>query len=239
MEKFIKVPHSHENSKLEPKDLLVYVNIKRHDNPEQHCYPSIDLIAKESHLANKTVQRCIKNLVENGYLLVEKKGKHNFYYFTDKKVNFEPFSEKFLDSKKMSSLLKSFFIAGQQYLWKDNPEYWKTTYSNRELANKINMPHSSVDKCFKELSNMNALTTIKTDIIDQKSGQSKIEKIIPYKDLGLMIIQKIKEVDDRSLQNSEDIKSLKEENESLKKDVAMLYRKINELEKKTNVELTL
>lgn len=239
MEKFVKLPHPAPNTQLKPIDLLVYVNIRRHDNPEHKCFPSIDLLSKECCLANKTVRNCIKNLEANGYITVEKKGRSNFYYFTDKQINFEPFSEKFLDNTTMSNLLKSFLIAAQQYFFKDNPEFWKMTYSQRELSDKINMSQTSVHKSFKELEYMNALTTVKTDVYDPEIGCNRTEKLIPYKNLGLMIIQKIQEVDERSIQNSEDIESLKEENESLKKDVEILYKKINELENKSKTTLSL
>jgi hypothetical protein len=101
------------------------------------------------------------------------------------------------------------------------------------------MSHQSIHRSFKELEYMNALTTVKTDVYDPEIGCNRTEKLIPYKNLGLMIIQKIQEVDERSIQNSEDIESLKEENESLKKDVEILYKKINELENKSKTILSL
>lgn len=231
MEKFVKVPHSEENLEITPQDLLVYVNIRRFDNPEHACFPSLQKIADSCDLSDKTVQKCIKNLVNHGYITIEKKGRSNFYYFTDKQVNFEPFTEEFLDKKTISVLLKSFLIATQQHLIKDG-DFWKTTYSQHEIAEKINMPQPSVNKCYKELEKANNLITVKTDAKDPQTGLYKVEKIISPKDLGLIVLHKIKEIGEQTNDNTREI-------ETMKRDMEMLKKKILELESKQNKDLYL
>lgn len=224
MDKFIKLPHGEENTEVTPQDLLVYVNIKRFDNPEHACFPSIKVISELSELSDKTVQKCIRNLVNHGYITIVRKGRSNFYYFTDKQVNFEPFTEEFLDRKSISVLLKSFLIATQQHLIKEG-DFWKTNYSQREIAEKINMPQPSVNKCYKELEAMNNLVTVKTNERDPETGLRRYEKMISPKDLGLIVLNKIKEIGEQTEDNTKEI-------EAMKRDMEMMKQRIIELESK-------
>ncbi len=80
------------NEKLKPKDLLVYVTIKKYMNSETlSCFPSLSTIVEKSGVSKPTVLNAIKNLEKHGYLKVTRNGRSNLYTFSKHK-NFEPYS---------------------------------------------------------------------------------------------------------------------------------------------------
>ena len=77
---------------VKPKDLLIYVTIKRHMNKEtKKAFPALTTICAESGASINAVRESIKKLEKFEYLKVEKDGRKNVYVFTTYK-NFEPFS---------------------------------------------------------------------------------------------------------------------------------------------------
>lgn len=64
--------------------LTIYMIILSHRNSKTNkCFPSLDLIAKETNTSRSTVQRAIKKLYEKGFLIIDsgKQGISNSYYF--------------------------------------------------------------------------------------------------------------------------------------------------------------
>ena len=91
------------NEKLKPKDLLVYVTIKKYMNSETlSCFPSLSTIVEKSGVSKPTVLNAIKSLEKYGYIKVSRNGRNNLYTFSRHK-NFEPFSYDFLDIKEIIS----------------------------------------------------------------------------------------------------------------------------------------
>ena len=70
----VQLPNNMTKSgELSPKDLLVYVTIKRHLNSTtKECFPSLDTIVKESGISKPTVRKSIellKKIVYNIFIL--------------------------------------------------------------------------------------------------------------------------------------------------------------------------
>ncbi len=74
--------------KLKPTTINVLHGLSRHYNPRTGLtFPSCSAIAKKINSTRETVTNAIKELKENGLILVEKDKKHNIYKFTDKFFN--------------------------------------------------------------------------------------------------------------------------------------------------------
>ena len=74
--KHIQLPNGMtENKKLTPKDLLVYLAIKKYMNNEsKSCYPSINTIVKDSGVSKVTVMKCLDKLEKEKYIKIIKNG---------------------------------------------------------------------------------------------------------------------------------------------------------------------
>ena len=66
---------------LPSRAVNVYRYLRDRTNDEGQCYPSMDRIASDLHISERTVNRAIKELVEAGF--IEKKNRFRTY---DKKT---------------------------------------------------------------------------------------------------------------------------------------------------------
>ena len=204
---FVIYPHP-ANDEVQPdldsKDKLIYIAIRRYmDKTTLEAFPSYATITKDTSAAAKTIKKCIDNLVREGYLETRKEGRKIIYKFNNKK-QFEPFSYDFLDKPDLSFTEKSYIIASQQYMFKDEEE-GKINYNNRELSKLINMPESTISKCNRSLERKGYL-----------EGASEIVKKFQLRELDQLFIWKFKEQDEKIQKNSEDIDYLKRELKRIK-----------------------
>lgn len=204
---FVIYPHPANDEvqpDLDPKDKLIYIAIRRYMNKTTlEAFPSYATITKDTSAAAKTIKKCIDNLVREGYLETRKEGRKIIYKFNNKK-QFEPFSYDFLDKPDLSFTEKSYIIASQQYMFKDEEE-GKINYNNRELSKLINMPESTISKCNRSLERKGYL-----------EGASEIVKKFQLRELDQLFIWKFKEQDEKIQKNSEDIDYLKRELKRIK-----------------------
>ena len=204
---FVIYPHPANDEvqpDLDPKDKLIYIAIRRYmDKTTLEAFPSYATITKDTSAAAKTIKKCIDNLVREGYLETRKEGRKIIYKFNNKK-QFEPFSYDFLDKPDLSFTEKSYIIASQQYMFKDEEE-GKINYNNRELSKLINMPESTISKCNRSLERKGYL-----------EGASEIVKKFQLRELDQLFIWKFKEQDEKIQKNSEDIDYLKRELKRIK-----------------------
>ena len=65
---------------MEPKDLIVYITIKRHlDESTKTAKISFEKAAKKLGCSEKTVRNSVAKLIATGYIEVKKEGKYNVY----------------------------------------------------------------------------------------------------------------------------------------------------------------
>lgn len=212
------------NDELTPKDLLVYVTIKKYMNKDTlSCYPSIATIVEKSGVSKPTVLKAINKLQDLDYIKISKMGRNNLYTFSKYK-NFEPFSYEFLEKEDVSVEEKSLIVAEQQYMFKDNEGFGKITYTDLELSEKINMSYSSIVKHHKSLEKKGYLTIIKTSSKDSITGLSVHEKIFHLDELGQAIIWTLQK-------HENDINELKEITTSHDKDMKIILKELNDLKK--------
>lgn len=216
-EQFVIYPHNGNTEAingLTPQDKLIYLAIRRYMNREtMESFPSYARITNDIGAAAKTIKKSVDNLVREGYLQTRKDGKRIIYKFNNKK-QFEPFSYDFLDKPDLTFIEKSYIVATQQYMFKDNEE-GKISYKNNELSKLINMTESTISRCNHSLEKKGYL-----------EGASELIKKFQLRELDQLFIWKFKEQDEKIEKNTEDIREIKKklelliaENEKLKEKI--------------------
>lgn len=216
---------------VKPKDLLIYVTIKRHQNSEtKKAYPALTTICAESGASINSVRKSIDRLKETEYIKVEKEGRKNIYIFNDYK-NFEPFSYEFLDNKDLSYEEKSYILASQQYMFKDVEGEGKISMSNTELAKKINTSESSIIRYNNSLERKGILVKAQATIRDLETGCCKEIKIFNLNKIIQQIVWILKNHEERISNIENRVNKLEKENTILKNENMLLKK---QLEKKSN-----
>ena len=214
---FVIYPHG-ENSEsqpnLTPKDKLIYVAIRRYMNKEtMEAYPSYATITKDTKAAAVTIKKCVNNLIREKYLNTRREGKRIVYIFNNKK-QFEPFSYEFLDRKDLTFTEKSYIVATQQFMFKnENTETGDISYTNKELSKLIKMPESTISKNNRSLEVKGLL-----------EGASLPTKQFKLRELDQLFVWKFKEQDEKIQQNTDKIEALEKDNAELKKRVIELEK---------------
>lgn len=222
MEQFFKLPHDMTvGTTLTVKDLWIYLQIKKYDNKDHQCFPSLAKISQNSGMAINTVRKSIAKLIEYKYLETKKVGKFTYYYFLEKGEQFEQFSREFLDMESLSTMTKSFLIGEKQHMFKDIPGIGKVEYSDRYISKLLNMSHAEVSKCNKELAQSGFLTTEKLDTIDSETGCRNVLKII---DLNSLFLNTVKQVQE----NTQDIEKMNNRLNSVEELLKTILKNQNE-----------
>lgn len=208
-------PENEENqANLTPQDKLVYLAIRRYMNKDtMEAFPSYERLKADIKAVPRTIKKCVDNLVREGYLETEKRGRSIVYKFNNQK-KFEVFSYDFLDKPELSFTEKSYIVATQQYMFKDEvSEEGRISYSNKELSKLINLSESTISKCNHSLEKNGFL-----------EGASEKIKRFQMRELDQLIIWKLKDheeritnVEDEIAQMKKELKRLTLENEQLKK----------------------
>lgn len=227
--KHIQLPNGLiKTDSIVPKDLLVYLAIKRFEDWDTHtAYPSLKEIAKVCGCTEKTASESIKRLIASDYLEVEKYQRGKKYTFKKYK-NFEAFSLEFLDREDLSFAEKQYLAAQQQFLIKEN-NLGKTTYSSYEMSDRINMSPSTIQRCDKSLIAKEYLTIVPTNSRDAETGLIKNEKIFNLAKLGQLVVFTLQDHEDRIQENEDKLNSQAKDIEILMKRVAALEKENNAL----------
>jgi len=217
-EQHFQVPNKMNEHDLEPKDQLIYLVLKSHYNGKTgKCFPSLQTIATEAGTSIPTVRESIKNLQKSDYIDIKKIGRQNYYTFK-KYINFECFTPEFLQHMDLTFRTKAYLVACQQFMYKDSSGIGKISFSNRTLAEKINLPESSLRKCNMELIRKSYLDIVKNDNKDLETGCQTDTKIFKLNKLGQAIICAVLDHEDR-LQELEENTISKNEFEMFKQQI--------------------
>lgn len=227
--KHSQVPNNMAQDGLSPREQLVYAILHSYNNPEKEVFPSLNTLAERAQLSIPTIRESLKKLKDSGYIRIEKRGRKNYYFF-EKYIKFEPFSEEFLNNKKITATTKAYLVAAQQYMFKDEKGVGKISFSNVDLSKQINMPESSIRKCNNELVKENYLTIIKNKSRDIETGCNTDTKIFNLNELGQAIIWVLKNHEDRITDNENRIANLEKQVEYLLKENSELKSNNKKLE---------
>lgn len=212
------------HDELSPKDLLVYVTLKRHMNKDtKESFPSLQKISDECEYSIPSIRKSIEVLVKKSYIKVRKEGRRQIYSFNVYK-NFEPFSYEFLDKKEIDAKEKAYLVSSQQFMIKDSEGVGKMTYTNEQLGELLNVSAKTISRLDKSLEKKGLLTVIKTNKKDPDTGVMLNEKFFKLDELGQAIIWTLQKHED-------DIEDLKDKTDATAKDVQMLLREVDRLKK--------
>ena len=217
------------NENLTPQDLLIYVAIKRYMNKDtKEAFPSLQTICAKSGASINTVRKCINNLEAQDYFKIEKRGRQNYYIFSDYQ-KFEPFSYDFLDKEDLTFTEKAYIIASQQYMFKDEKGIGKISYTNSELSEKINMPESTISKCNRSLTSKDYLSIMRCKNVDEETGIQIQEKIFHLDELGQAVIWALTNHETRIQNNEQRISNNEKDLKIALNEIARLKDEIEEL----------
>lgn len=207
----VELPSTEGINDLTPQDQLIYLGIRSFMNKDTlEAFPSQQTVAERIGCCDKTVRKCVKNLIDKKYIEVRKEGKKIIYKF-NKFKQFEPFSYEFLEDKNISFTQKALLASTQQYMFDKESGLGKISFSKMELAEKINMPYSTLVKATRDLA--------KKDIIQMNNKQMQFDLQKYHQGIVKVLLnheQRIENTEDRVLILEDTIKHLTEEVERLK-----------------------
>lgn len=218
--------------KMNPTDYLVYGYMRMNmDKDSFKTFISLRRLSELAKVSINTVQSSVKKLALAGEIKIldKKKGRSNEYEIQKTGRYFERFTYEFLRSDMTTPEEKGVLIAMQQYTNKSDGQSAITLYSNKELADKMDISTKVLRRIFRQLEDKGILHTDKTTVYDQVTGLRKTAK---YIDLALIcqailfVNQKVDEHTEQLEQHSEDIKNLRKELMKLKKENELLMRKV-------------
>lgn len=230
---FIMFPHKLGGDyKLTNLDRFVYILLKKYMNWDTYeTFVSQTRLAAEAKTSQPTINKSLLRLEKSGEIIIEPQGKGRSNIYKIKKDNrkFEKFSYDFIALDKLSPELKGFYIMYQEYCYKDVDGYAKCTYTNYELCQKMKIDPHTLRKYFKELENLDIMTTLPTKVIDKESGLLR-----DMKRVDLRILQQYAIYVDNRFDKIEDRISAMEKNE--KSYLEKIKRLERELYKATHTE---
>ena len=217
---FSKYPHGNEEiNKLTITEGLVYVSLRYFYRGNSDVYPSLQRDADLSGLSKKTVDKCIKKLIDKKYITREKKGKKYFYTFLETDEQFEKFSDAFLLNRKLSAREKAYIISITRFMFKNSDEgTGDISYTNREIAEKINGSERMVIELNKSL--------VEKEILQDSKAVTKKFNLRP---IDQMIILEL-------ANQKEDIEDLKIKYNKIEQDNEELRKELSELKKNLDLK---
>lgn len=191
------------NQKKYYSDLLVYAVLKMSMNKDsKKSFKSLRKISEETNMSIGGVQSAIKRLEENEDIFKTKEGIRNAYQFNERSEKFEMYDFTFLNNSNLTNLQKSFYIAIQKYLYIDKESgIGKTTYSNKELADKTGISEKVIAERKKELEELGFMSRRLTS---DKTGNCCEASEFNLPKFGQYVICKLEK-------HEEDITKLKED----------------------------
>lgn len=206
-------------------DALVYAYLRSYMNKNtKECYPSLKTLSKDTELNQRTIVKSLESLVSQELITVRRNGRQNIYKFTDILMDsFEPFSYEFLSSLKIPSKLKGYWLLLQRYTFKtDGTGYAKTTYTDYELSNILDIPLRTIKQYNKELKNSGILTMTSTKVKNEH-GENRYLKLFNLKEIS----QDMFFVKNKLNEHDQELLELRKLVEEQNKKLAKLEMKIN------------
>lgn len=229
---------------LEHGDKIIYGVIRNYMNKDtRECYPAVATIAKILQCSPGKINAAIKRLLKTGLLLKHVDAQKNHYVFprTDFDKHFEMFTEDFwkLD---LPLNVKEYYMDIQPFLYGKETGIGKCSFSNAELARRTGWTVISIKKYNTILIEKGFLQEELTEKTDE-SGLQVVQKNFNLNGLQQAALW-VKAVTEQITKNTDDIESLKRDNEEKENQIKELERRIASLEKyqalernKTNPEI--
>lgn len=223
---FIKLPSKTNGKIVSPQALLMYVYIRSYLKDEKnYCWPSLKSLELDSGLSANTIKKYTTELENAEYLTVKKELRKRTYIFPDKKEKFEQFDREFLYNKELTYTEKSYIVANQRFMFKEEGE-GKIEYTQKEIAKNINMPYPTVVKQNRSLIKKDFATIRELQTLNSETGCTNKQFVYFLSKIG----QKFWDHEKRIEANEESIEEIKAENIDLKRKYQELESRLNKLE---------
>ena len=227
---FIKLPSKTNGKIVSPQALLMYVYIRSYLKDEKnYCWPSLKSLELDSGISANTIKKYTAELEQAEYLTVKKELRKRTYIFPDKREKFEQFDREFLYNENLTYTEKAYIVANQRFMFKEDGE-GKIEYSQKEIAENINMPYPTVVKQNRSLIKKDFATIRELQKIDSETGCQNKQFVYYLTKIG----QKFWEHEKRIEANEENIQQIKEENLILKDRLSKLEDKLKNIEENQN-----
>lgn len=234
-ERFVKLPSREDKLILKPKDLLIYITIRRFYNKyTRRAFPSLETTSKLSGISISAIRTGLKRLDNYKYLKIKKCSYKQIYQF-DEEDKFEPFSLKFLDRKNLSVELKSYILASQRYMFKEDG-YGKISYSNKELGNLINLSEASIYRYNTELISKGLMVKYNLKKTDENWNYKEVKQFDLNK-LDQDIVFTLQNHEERLNNIEEGISNIEEHNEATDNKITLLEKQISKRDKTLEEQL--
>lgn len=251
----IQVPHNlgerNKEIKMNPTDYLVYGYLRKFmDKDTYRTFVSLRKLASLVDVSVNTIQTSIKKLREAGEIkiLEEKNSRSNIYEIQKGSKYFERFTFEFLDLD--NSILKpedkGVLLAMQQYSDTSSGSFAVNTDSNRELSKKLHIGTRALVNVFQRLEDRGILTIKPLVSRDSVTGLNKTAKYIDLSIICQAILFINKKVDEQGEQinihdkhlerHDQAIKDLQKELMKLKKENAILMKRVAKEEEQFKFE---
>lgn len=241
-ERFVKLPSREDKLILKPKDLLIYITIRRFYNKyTRRAFPSLETTSKLSGISISAIRTGLKRLDNYKYLKIKKCSYKQIYQF-DEEDKFEPFSLKFLDRKDLSVELKSYILASQRYMFKEDG-YGKISYSNKELGNLINLSEASIYRYNTELISKGLMVKYNLKKTDENWNYKEVKQFDLNKlDQDIVFTlqnheERLNNIEERLNNIEEGISNIEEHNEATDNKITLLEKQISKRDKTLEEQL--
>lgn len=159
----VSLPESKKDGRAvrkEYNDLNTYAQLKKYMNSQSKMsVVSIARLAQDCEMSNQGIVNSLKRLQDSGDIEKTKVGKCNAYKFNTNSEKFEMYDFEFLKNKELTSQQKAFMIAVQKHLYVDKSTgIGKTTFSDKELAEKTGISESTIYRRVSELIDANFIS---------------------------------------------------------------------------------
>jgi len=203
-------------TRKEYNDLNTYAQLKKYMNSKSKtAIVSIATLAKDCGMSNQGVINSIKRLEESGDIEKTKVGKCNAYKFNTNSDKFEMYDYEFLKNEKLTSKQKGFMIVVQKYLYVDKDTgIGKTTFTDKELAEKTGISESTIYRRVSELIDSNFISKRLTTDNDGNKVEA-LEFNLPK--FGQFVLCKIEQHDILIAQQQMEFNKLQTEMEMIKR----------------------
>ena len=207
---YSQLPNKSKDCQLTPKDELVYIYLWDRKQRDGVCYLSLSDLAKIIGINRATLRKHIKNLLSEEYIAQVQVNNDVFFKCAKTCKNFEIFGEEFLNNENLTFEEKAYLAASQKYMFKDSG-FGKISYSDYELADKLNISHTSIQRFNQSLANKGYLTLVRQNHINPFQGIRTDVKFFDLRAFGQAIVFELQKMQSNIQTNTEDIQSLKEQ----------------------------
>lgn len=211
----LQVPSDKQDKFVKPIDLRIYLEMRKYEDWETNTtFVSESKLAKDLSVSRNTIKTAIENLIADEYISKKQINARRVQYTFNPYKKFECFTQDFLNFDKIPIKDQSILIALQKLMIFDDGITGKISYSNPEIANKLNISEATLYRSEQSLRKANILTTVNNQLRNKETGCATQTKIFNLKEYCQHMIYAIMQNRARIEENTKEIQYLKDKVEA-------------------------